>query len=185
MRGPRRRRLVLLTPCRSPGATNSARRCRPCDHCRCGASPGWGYEKSGGTTPCTSGYRELPLQRVRSHGPGMLFGLVQLSQNHARLADHFRQITSPSDSFCCVMPMPERILIADGSSASGGSSMHSTAPFSTHRWRSAWTPAPGPSTATGFPAHRKFLGVHQLFPRTFCYLPRPNVRLRRWPDRRH
>jgi hypothetical protein len=121
-----------------------------------------------------------PLRRrVRSHGSGNAIGLIQLSQNGARLPYDRRQIASPSDSFCRVMSMPERILIADGSTASGGSSMHSTAPFSAHRWRSAPTAAPRPSTATGCPVHREFLGGHQLFPQSFRYLPRPSARPRR------
>jgi hypothetical protein len=41
--------------------------------------------------------------------------------------------------------MPEGVLIADRSTASGYAAMHPTAAFSAHRWRSARIPVPGPT----------------------------------------
>jgi hypothetical protein len=57
--------------------------------------------------------------------------------------------------FCCIATMPEGVLVADGSTASGRPSMHSTAPFSSHRWRLAGIPIscsiPEPGVTLIFP----------------------------------
>jgi len=63
--------------------------------------------------------------------------------------------------------MPEGVLVADGSTASGRPSMHSTAPFSSHRPRSARVPAPGPGSASGCLVRMQFLALHQVLPLCF------------------
>src|ERR1700736_3138903 len=59
------------------------------------------------------------------------------------------------------MPMPEGILIAHRSTASGCAAMHPTAAFAAHRWRSARVPAPGPGSATECSVLGLSLAVHQ------------------------
>jgi hypothetical protein len=58
--------------------------------------------------------------------------------------------------------MAEGVLVADGSTTPGCATMHPTAPFAAHRWRSARIPVPGPGSATACPIHGQFLAVRHI-----------------------
>jgi hypothetical protein len=73
--------------------------------------------------------------------------------------------------------MPEGVLVADGSTASGRPSMHSTAPFSSHRRRSARVPVPGPGSASGCLVRMQFLALHQVLPREKTFWIRVNYHI--------
>jgi hypothetical protein len=92
--------------------------------------------KSDGTTPAPQKF---------------LFLLAEVGQSRARQADQRSHSASVSDRFRRIVAMAEGILVADGSTASGGSAMHPTAAFAAHRWRLARVPAPGPGCAAAYP----------------------------------